>query len=103
MFFVFAIVFFLGTVFIRDAGASIEGVFTAIYAIMFGAMTVGNNAHFLPDIAAAKEAAASLFEIIDSEDEDQMQIRQKSKLLKSGIQGNIELRNISFKYETRTT
>jgi len=24
-------------------------------------MTVGNNSHFLPDIAAAKQAAASLF------------------------------------------
>ncbi len=76
MFIVFALIFFLGTVFIRDnASVSIEDVFTAIYAIMFGAMTVGNNSHFLPDIAAAKEAAASLFEIIDSEDENQMQVR----------------------------
>lgn len=54
MFFIFALIFFLGTVFIRDAGATVEGVFTAIYAIVFGAMTVGNNAHFLPDVAAAK-------------------------------------------------
>ena len=63
MFIVFALIFFLGTVFIRDNDGvvTIEGVFTAIYAIVFGAMTVGNNAHFLPDIAAAKEAASSLF------------------------------------------
>lgn len=66
MFIVFALIFFLGTIFIRDTGATVEGVFTAIYSIVFGAMTVGNNAHFLPDIAAAKQAAASLFEIIDS-------------------------------------
>ncbi len=61
MFAIFGLIFFLGTVFIRDAGVSVADVFTAIYAIMFGAMTVGNNSHFLPDIASAKSAAASLF------------------------------------------
>ena len=54
MFIIFGLIFFLGTVFIRDAGVSVADVFTAIYAIVFGAMTVGNNAHFLPDIASAK-------------------------------------------------
>jgi hypothetical protein len=29
-------------------------------------MTVGNNAHFLPDVASGKNAAVSLFEILDS-------------------------------------
>ncbi len=66
MFVIFALIFFLGTVFIRDnKNVTIEDVFTAIYAIVFGAMTVGNNSHFLPDIAAARQAAANLFEIID--------------------------------------
>jgi ABC-type multidrug transport system fused ATPase/permease subunit len=78
-------------------------VFTAIYAIVFGAMTVGNNSHFLPDIASAKEAAASLFEIIDAEDEDQIQVKENSKLLTTGIKGDIELRDISFKYASRNT
>jgi ATP-binding cassette subfamily B (MDR/TAP) protein 1 len=54
MFAIFGLIFFLGTVFIRDAGVTVADVFTAIYAIVFGAMTVGNNAHFLPDIASAK-------------------------------------------------
>lgn len=55
MFIVFALIFFLGTVFIRDnPSVTVSDVFTAIYAIVFGAMTVGNNSHFLPDIAAAK-------------------------------------------------
>jgi hypothetical protein len=54
MFIVFALIFFLGTVFIRNYGVSVGDVFTAIYAIVFGAMTVGNNSHFLPDIASAK-------------------------------------------------
>lgn len=52
---IYGFVCFLGAIFIRDnPDVSVEDVFTAIYAIVFGAMTVGNNSHFLPDIAAAK-------------------------------------------------
>ena len=50
MFFVFGLIFFLGTVFKRDNNLGIDHVFTAIYAIFFSAMTVGNNSHFMPDI-----------------------------------------------------
>ncbi len=55
----------------------------------------------MPDIMDAKVAAGNLFEIIDSEDEDQMQITQNSKLIKTGIKGNIKLDKITFKYQTR--
>lgn len=48
-------------------------MFTAVYAIMFAGMTAGNNAHFMPDAAAAQNAAANLFHIQDTLDEDQMQ------------------------------
>lgn len=76
MFVIFALIFYIGTIFIRDnPSVGVTDVFTAIYAITFSAMTVGNNAHFLPDVASGKNAAASLFEILDSEDEDQKQIR----------------------------
>ena len=61
MFGVFGLIFFLGTVFKRDNGLAISDVFTAIYAIFFAAMTVGNNSHFLPGIAEGKFAAARLF------------------------------------------
>lgn len=101
MFLIFGLIFYIGTIFIRDSGSNLSDVFTAIYAITFSAMTVGNNAHFLPDMASGKNSAASLFEILDSEDEDQKQIREESKLLKSGIKGRFELKNIEFKYETR--
>jgi ABC-type bacteriocin/lantibiotic exporter with double-glycine peptidase domain len=40
---------------------------------------------------------------MDSEDEDQMQIREGSKLLKTDIKGDIKLEDISFKYESRQT
>ena len=83
MFTIFGILFYLGSLFVRDnEGVSVEKMFTAIYAIMFAGMTAGNNAHFMPDTAACKNSAANLFEIQDSQDEDQMQIAEGSKLLK---------------------
>ena len=74
MYVVFALIFFLGAVFIRDHNLYIADVFTAIYSIMFAGMTAGNNSHFMPDVAAAKNSAANIFNIIDSQDEDQLQI-----------------------------
>ncbi len=48
-------------------------MFTAVYAILFSAMTAGNNSHFAPDAAACQASAANLFYIMDSVDEEQIQ------------------------------
>lgn len=76
-------------------------MFVAVYAIAFCSMTAGNNMHFLADVAACKNSAANLFEIQDSEDESQMQVKEQSKLLKSGFEGDIYLDNVDFKYDSR--
>ena len=61
MFVVFALIFFFGTIFIRDNGLDIANVFVAIYSLMFAGMTAGNNSHFMPDVGAAKNSAANIF------------------------------------------
>lgn len=103
MFIIIGLLFYLGAIFVRDnKGVTVTDMFTAVYAIMFAGMTAGNNSHFMPDMAASKNSAANLFEILDSQDEDQIQIDQNSKMLKIGIEnGDIELDDISFKYESR--
>ena len=73
----------------------------AIFAILFSGMTAGNNGHFMPDVAAAKNSAANIFEILDDKDEDQLQAEGKSQMLKTKITGHIVLKNVSFKYESR--
>ena len=102
-YFIMGFLFFIGSVFIRDnAEVSVEDMFTAVYALVFAAMSAGNNAHFMPDAAAANNAAANLFLILDTEDEEQIQIKEESKMLKEGISGDIKLSNINFKYESRS-
>jgi len=102
MFIVIALIFYLGSLFVQNNGVAIDSMFTAIFAIFFSAMTVGNNSHILPDMAECKVSAGNLFMILDTKDEDQIQIDEKSKLLKTKINGNIKLRDIKFKYETRS-
>jgi ABC-type multidrug transport system fused ATPase/permease subunit len=98
MYVVFALIFYFGAIFIRDYNLNIADVFTAIYSIMFAGMTAGNNSHFMPDVANAKNSAANIFEILDDEDEDQKQIKDGSRLLKTPIKGEIKLKNVDFKY-----
>jgi ATP-binding cassette, subfamily B (MDR/TAP), member 1 len=101
LFLVFGLIFYFGVIFMVDNNLEMANVFTAIYAITFSGMTAGNNAHFMPDMAAGKKAAASIFDILDSSDEDQIQIDNKSKMLKTNIKGEVSFRNVSFKYESR--
>jgi len=47
---VFGILFYVGTIFIRDNGVDLLDVFTAVYAVFFSGVSLGNNSHFMPDI-----------------------------------------------------
>jgi ATP-binding cassette subfamily B (MDR/TAP) protein 1 len=52
-------------------------------------------------MSAAKISAISIFNILDGEDEEDIQTKENSKMLKEGINGNIKFENISFQYEGR--
>lgn len=104
MYIVFALIFYIGALFVRDANVKFVDVFTALYAIMFAAMRTGNSMQFMPDMAASKNSAANLFEILDGEDEEQIQMKQESKMItKGGENGKIDIEGISFKYPSRNT
>jgi ATP-binding cassette subfamily B (MDR/TAP) protein 1 len=95
---IFALIFFLGAVFLYNHNLEISDVFTAIYANYYTGLTIGNYSQFMPDAMNAKNAAANIFELLDSEDEDQLQIKEGSNILSMPIRGNIVFKNISFKY-----
>ena len=67
--------FFIGAIFVRDHNLKVENVFIAILSIFYASYKIGSNAIYLLDLASAKQSAAKLFLIIDSEDEDQQQIK----------------------------
>lgn len=75
MFVIFALIFYIGTLFVRKFSLDFVDVFTAIYALIFSSMTAGRNSEMMPDLAECKTSGAYLFTILDGEDEDQAQIR----------------------------
>lgn len=72
----------------KNNGASVEGMLTAIFSIIFSSMSVGNNSQNLPDVNECKISAANLFLLLEEKDEDMIQIEEKSKMLKKQINGN---------------
>lgn len=65
MFIIFALVFYIGTLFVRKFGIDFTDLFTAIYAILFAAMTAGNNTQMMPDLASCTTSATYLFAVLD--------------------------------------
>jgi len=95
----FALVFYVGALFIRDIDLSFKNMLQSIFAIMFAAMGTGNAMHFAPDIGNSINAAINIFKILDTKPAIDLDDPKQNK--RSQVTGNIEFRNISFKYPTR--
>lgn len=65
---ILSLIFFIGSLFIRDLGMDVLKVFTAIYAIMFAAIQAGGNLQFIPNIVQLKIAAVNIFKVLDQQD-----------------------------------
>ncbi|EDK31467.1 multidrug resistance protein-like transporter family ABC domain protein (macronuclear) [Tetrahymena thermophila SB210] len=101
MFGVYAIIFICGAIFVRDNGVTIKEMFVSIFTILFAAFGAGNANQFMSDVGAAKNACKGLFKILDSEDEIQISEKYSNNLITERVFGDIEFRNVSFKYPTR--
>jgi len=73
MFAVYAVIFYVSAVFVRDYGVTITEMYVSIFCIMFAGMGAGSNNAFQGDVGAAKNACRNIFKILDSEDEVQQQ------------------------------
>jgi ATP-binding cassette subfamily B (MDR/TAP) protein 1 len=104
MFAIYAIVFYIGAIFHRDTGLGIKDMFTAIFAIMFASFGAGNNNQFMVDIGSAQNAAKNIFTILDSVDELQAheaKIQKSQQISPLKISGEIEFRDVVFRYPSR--
>ena len=99
-FLMYFVIFISGAYFTRDIGLSIQDLFLAMFGIMFGALGAGNATNALPEAGSAKQAAIELFELIDMKSE--IDIKDEEGKITKEIVGNIEFRNVSFKYPTRS-
>ena len=79
-----------------------EEMYIALFSLMFGAFTAGQASQFGPDIAKAKLAAYKIFKMMLVPSEiDPLADSEKDKKMQQEIQGQIEFRDIWFRYPTR--
>lgn len=97
----FALMFFLAAVYVTNYSISIDDSLAAIFLIVFAGIAAGNNSNFMPDISEAKIATKQVFSIIDQQDEHQLRTSLGSQQLIIPITGNIEFKNVTFKYDNR--
>ncbi|KAL4480238.1 hypothetical protein ABPG74_020754 [Tetrahymena malaccensis] len=109
IFWIYGIVLYCGSIFTQDYDVSARDMFVSVFSVLFAAFGIGNNNQFMPDFAMAANSANNLFNILNQEDEIQICQKQAQQLIISPaaiqnlkpIEGNIEFRNVSFKYPSR--
>uniref|UniRef100_A0A0N5AM76 Multidrug resistance protein 1 n=1 Tax=Syphacia muris TaxID=451379 RepID=A0A0N5AM76_9BILA len=97
VFFMYALSFYLGSVFVLHDIMSPLNVYRVFFAIAFCGQTVGQISAFIPDVVKARLAASLVFYLAEHPTE----IDSLSTDGKESIKGNIQLKNVHFRYPTR--
>ena len=95
---IFALIFYIGAILIRDQHISVLSIYTSIYAIMFTAIQAGGNLNFVPNIVEMKLFCTNVFQIIDNEED--IEINPKGGIT-TPINGTIECKDLMFEYPLR--
>lgn len=69
--------------------------------VVFGALTVGQIASFMPDVGKAKEAARDVFARVDAEPLIDVAGGSGDPVDRASVKGNIEFDDVVFEYATR--
>ena len=71
---------------------------------MFAAFATGNANQYLPDYGKMINSAKNMFQIIDMQNESAFfnEIQEVQKIDYQSIKGNIELKDVTFKYPERS-
>lgn len=92
------LIFYLAAVLFQDNQVdSGRAALTATFSIIFAAIGVGQNTQFMPDLDKSKKAGVGIFDIIETKGEDELSL-ENGGTLQEPLNGNIEFRNVTFKY-----
>ncbi|KAJ0651002.1 putative ABC-type xenobiotic transporter [Helianthus annuus] len=95
----YAASFYIGARFIESGITNFEDVFRVFFGLMMAALAVSQSSSVAPDTTKAKSSAVSVFAMLDRESE--IDPSDESGLTLDTVRGEIEIRNVSFKYPTR--
>lgn len=99
LFLVYATSFYAGARLVDDGKITFTDVFRVFFALTMAALAISQSSSFAPDSKKAKGAASSIFAILDRN--SKIDPSDESGMKLESVNGEIELRNVSFKYPTR--
>ncbi|XP_009778876.1 ABC transporter B family member 21-like [Nicotiana sylvestris] len=99
LFLVYATSFYAGAHLVQDGKITFSDVFRVFFALTMAAIGISQSSSLAPDSSKAKDAAASIFAILDRK--SKIDPSDDSGMTLDTVKGDIELQHISFKYPTR--
>ncbi|KAK6140455.1 hypothetical protein DH2020_025798 [Rehmannia glutinosa] len=95
----YAISFYAGSRLVQDGKITVSEVFRVFYALTMVAVAISATSTFAPDSSKAKNAAASVFAILERK--SKIDPSDESGMTLENVNGEIELGHVSFSYPTR--
>lgn len=99
LFCVYATSFYAGAKLVKAGKTKFADVFQVFFALTMAATGISNMSSFGSDSSKARNAAASIFAIIDRK--SKIDPSDESGIKLDSVKGDIELRHVSFKYPSR--
>ena len=97
-FVIYSLTFFAGADFTVRYGLTFNDLYRSFMAVMLASFGASMGQQFVSNIAEAEESAARIFEFFSVESK----IQNVQNPLKTPIKGEIEFRNVKFRYPERT-
>ncbi|KAK6932269.1 ABC transporter type 1, transmembrane domain [Dillenia turbinata] len=94
-----AFVFYIGAILVRDGKATFGEVFKVFFALTISAVGLSQSSAMAPDSTKAKDAAASIFQLLDSK--PKIDSSSEEGMTLTTVKGDIEFQHVSFRYPTR--
>ncbi|GAB4830643.1 ABC transporter B member 11 [Ancistrocladus abbreviatus] len=99
LFLTYATCFYAGAQLVEHEKTTFSKVFRVFFALTMAAVGISQSSSFTPDTGKAKNAAASIFAIVDRK--SKVDPSDESGLTLDHVKGEIQLHHVSFKYPTR--
>ncbi|KAF4364867.1 hypothetical protein G4B88_025586, partial [Cannabis sativa] len=99
LFNVYASSFYAGSQLVAAGKTTFSDVFRVFFALTMAAIGISQTASMAPDISKTKNAAASIFAILDRK--SKIDSSDETGTVLESVKGEIEFLHVSFKYPTR--
>lgn len=98
---VMALVFWWGSICMREGKSSLIGFYTVFMSIVLGAQSAGRIFSYAPDFTKAQAAAESCYRIFSAKPNIDVWDNKGYRPKEGTIEGNVDFNNVKFRYPTR--